>query len=249
MHRSRQPDIAPHDGAGRQPLRQRDGQVRDLRREGPQLSRSSLSSLRLDRLLLRGERRDEAQEVFVVRRCCRHSPPLPSPPPAAHYLALGSFIGWPITWWLTVLLCVLFSLFLVRRPLGRHIYAIGGNTEAARLAGVNVRGVIIFVYAMTGMLVGLASVIQLGQSGTVQPNAGLGLELQVIAATVIGGTSILGGKGTVVGAVLGALLVEAVHNALITIGNLGLIEGLIIGVLILVAVGVDVIQNRRAIRT
>jgi ABC-type xylose transport system permease subunit len=65
---------------------------------------------------------------------------------------------------------------------------------------------------------------------------------------VIGGTSILGGKGTVVGAVLGALLVEAVHNALITIGNLGLIEGLIIGMLILIAVGFDVIQNRRAVR-
>jgi rhamnose transport system permease protein len=172
-----------------------------------------------------------------------------TPSPAAHDLALGRFIGWPIPWWLTVLLCVLFSLFLARRPLGRHIYAIGGNAEAARLAGVNVLGVIIFVYAMTGLLVGLAAVIQLGQSGTVQPNAGLGLELQVIAATVIGGTSILGGKGTVVGAVLGALLVEAVHNALITIGNLGLIEGLIIGVLILIAVGVDVIQNRRAIRT
>jgi ribose/xylose/arabinose/galactoside ABC-type transport system permease subunit len=172
-----------------------------------------------------------------------------TPPPAAHNLALGAFGGWPIPWWLTVLLCVLFSLFLARRPLGRHIYAIGGNTEAARLAGVNVLGVIIFVYAMTGMLVGLAAVIQLGQSGTVQPNAGLGLELQVIAATVIGGTSILGGKGTVVGAVLGALFVEAVHNALITIGNLGLIEGLIIGVLILIAVGLDVIQNRRAIRT
>jgi ribose/xylose/arabinose/galactoside ABC-type transport system permease subunit len=172
-----------------------------------------------------------------------------TPPPGAHDLALGRLIGWPIPWWLTVLLCVLFSLFLGRRPLGRHIYAIGGNTEAARLAGVNVCGVIIFVYAMTGMLVGLAAVIQLGQSGTVQPNAGLGLELQVIAATVIGGASILGGKGTVVGAVLGALLVEAVHNALITIGNLGLIEGLIIGMLILIAVGVDVIQNRRAIRT
>lgn len=172
-----------------------------------------------------------------------------TPPPAAHQLALGAFIGWPIPWWLTVLICILFSLFLARRPLGRHIYAIGGNTEAARLAGVNVLGVIIFVYAMTGMLVGLAAMIQLGQSGTVQPNAGLGLELQVIAATVIGGTSILGGKGTVLGAVLGSLLVETVHNALITIGNLGLIEGLIIGILILIAVGVDVIQNRRAIRT
>jgi len=172
-----------------------------------------------------------------------------TPPPVAHNLALGTFIGWPIPWWLAVLFCVLFSSFLARRPLGRHIYAIGGNAEAARLAGVNVRGVTIFVYAMTGMLVGLAAVIQLGQSGTVQPNAGVGLELQVIAATVIGGTSILGGKGTVVGAVLGALLVEAVHNALITIGNLGLIEGLIIGVLILIAVGFDVIQNRKAVRT
>jgi ribose/xylose/arabinose/galactoside ABC-type transport system permease subunit len=172
-----------------------------------------------------------------------------TPPPMAHGLALGRFIGWPIPWWLTVLLCVLFSLFLANRPLGRHIYAIGGNAEAARLAGVNVRGVTIFVYAMTGMLVGLAAVIQLGQSGTVQPNAGLGLELQVIAATVIGGASILGGKGTVVGAVLGALLVEAVHNALITIGNLGLIEGLIIGALILIAVGFDVIQNRSAVST
>ncbi|MBV9276158.1 MAG: ABC transporter permease [Verrucomicrobia bacterium] len=170
-----------------------------------------------------------------------------TPPPAAHALALDRLFGWPIPWWLTILLCVLFGLFMARRPLGRHVYAIGGNTEAARLAGVNVRGVIIFVYAMTGMLVGLAAVIQLGQSGTVQPNAGLGLELQVIAATVIGGASILGGKGTIVGAVLGALLVEAVHNALITIGNLGLIEGLIIGILILIAVGIDVVQNRRAI--
>ena len=138
---------------------------------------------------------------------------------------------------LIVLFAALFLYFSLNAPnfLGAYnIYSVVQN------------GVIIFVYAMTGMLVGLAAVIQLGQSGTVQPNAGLGLELQVIAATVIGGTSILGGKGTVVGAVLGALLVEAVHNALITIGNLGLIEGLIIGVLILIAVGFDVIQNRRA---
>jgi ribose/xylose/arabinose/galactoside ABC-type transport system permease subunit len=172
-----------------------------------------------------------------------------TPPPVAHDMALGTFLGLPIPWWLVMVLCLLFSRFLVRRPLGRHIYAMGGNPEAARLAGVNVRGVTILVYAMTGMLVGLAAVIQMGQSGTVQPNAGVGLELQVIAATVIGGASILGGKGTVVGAVLGALLVEAVHNALITIGNLGLIEGLVIGILILIAVGFDVIQNRKAVIT
>src|SRR5437868_5467800 len=138
------------------------------------------------------------------------------------------------------------SWVLVRRPLGRHVYALGGNPEAARLAGVNVRLVTIFVYAVTGVLVGLAAVIQLGLSGTVQPNAGTGLELQVIAATVIGGTSILGGRGTVAGSILGALLVETVHSALITIGTISLLEGLVVGLLILIAVGFDVLQNRGA---
>jgi ribose/xylose/arabinose/galactoside ABC-type transport system permease subunit len=135
---------------------------------------------------------------------------------------------------------------LLRRPLGRHIYALGGNAEAARLAGINVRLVTIFVYAFIGLLVGLAAVIQLGLSGTVQPNAGTGLELQVIAATVIGGTNILGGRGTVIGSLLGALLVEMVHNALITIGTISLLEGLVIGILIILAVALDVLRNRKA---
>jgi ribose/xylose/arabinose/galactoside ABC-type transport system permease subunit len=135
--------------------------------------------------------------------------------------------------------------FVVWRPLGRAIYAIGGNTEAARLAGVNVPLVTVAVYVLMGVLVGFAAVIQIGQAGTVQPNAGSGLELQAVAATVIGGTSILGGRGTIVGGLLGALLVEAVHNALITIGTVGLLEGLVVGVLILIAVAADVLQHRR----
>ena len=171
-----------------------------------------------------------------------------TPPAVAHDLALGALLGIPIPFCLVVVLGVVGSLFLARRPLGRHVYAVGGNAEAARLAGVNVRGVTIFVYAAIGLLVGLAAIVQLGQSGTVQPNAGVGLELQVIAATVIGGTSILGGRGTILGSILGALLVEAVHNALIAIGNMGLLEGLVVGVLILIAVGADVLQNRRVIR-
>ena len=169
-----------------------------------------------------------------------------TPPPVARVLALGTVIGLPAPWWLAVVLGVVASWVLLRRPLGRHIYALGGNPEAARLAGVNVRLVTIFVYAVTGVLVGLAAVIQLGLSGTVQPNAGTGLELQVIAATVIGGTSILGGRGTVAGSILGALLVETVHSALITIGTISLLEGLVVGLLILIAVGFDVVQNRGA---
>jgi ribose/xylose/arabinose/galactoside ABC-type transport system permease subunit len=168
-----------------------------------------------------------------------------TPPPVGRSLALGTFLGLPAPWWIVMVLFVVFTWFLSSRPLGRSIYALGGNAEAARLAGINTRVVTIFVYAMIGLLVGLAALIQLGQSGTVQPNAGVGLELQTIAATVIGGTSILGGRGTVLGSILGALLVETVHNALITIGTVALLEGVVVGALILLAVGADVLQHRR----
>jgi rhamnose transport system ATP-binding protein len=170
-----------------------------------------------------------------------------TPPPVARPLSLGTFLGIPLPFWLVVVLIILVSLFLRHRPLGRYVYALGGNTEAARLAGINIRWTIIFVYAFIGVLIGLAAVIQLGLSGTVQPNAGTGLELQVIAATVIGGTNILGGRGTVIGSLLGALLVETVHNALITIGTIALLEGLVIGVLIILAVSLDFLRNRKAV--
>jgi ribose/xylose/arabinose/galactoside ABC-type transport system permease subunit len=167
------------------------------------------------------------------------------PPHLAEDLALGTFVGIPNAWWMTMIVAALLTAFVIYRPLGRAIYAVGGNAEAARLAGVNVPLVTVSVYVLMGVLVGFAAVIQLGQAGTVQPNAGTGLELQAIAATVIGGTSILGGRGTIVGGLLGALLVEAVHNALITIGTVGLLEGLIVGILILIAVAADVLQHRR----
>jgi len=102
--------------------------------------------------------------------------------------------------------------------------------------------------------VGFASVIQLGLGGTVAASSGENLELSAIAATVIGGTSILGGRGTVIGALLGALLVESVHNGMIAIGswswiqNFQLLDGLVIGGLIVLAVGLDVLQNRKATR-
>jgi ABC-type sugar transport system ATPase subunit/ribose/xylose/arabinose/galactoside ABC-type transport system permease subunit len=170
-----------------------------------------------------------------------------TPPPVVRPLSLGTFLDIPFPFWLVVVLIVLVSLFLRHRPLGRYVYALGGNTEAARLAGINIRGTIIFVYALIGLLIGLAAVIQLGLSGTVQPNAGTGLELQVIAATVIGGTNILGGRGTVVGSLLGALLVEVVHNALITIGTIALLEGLVIGTLIILAVSLDFLRHRKEV--
>jgi ribose/xylose/arabinose/galactoside ABC-type transport system permease subunit len=168
------------------------------------------------------------------------------PPHLAENLSLGTILGIPNAWLFTMIVAAVLTALVVWRPLGRAIYAVGGNAEAARLAGVNVPLVTVTVYALMGVLVGFAGVIQLGQAGLVQPNAGSGLELQAVAATVIGGTSILGGRGTIAGGLLGALLVEAVHNALITIGNVGLLEGLIVGLLILIAVAADVLQHRRA---
>jgi ribose/xylose/arabinose/galactoside ABC-type transport system permease subunit len=167
------------------------------------------------------------------------------PPHLAEDLALGTVLGIPNAWLFTMLIAAALSWFVASRPLGRAIYALGGNAEAARLAGVNVGFVTVTVYVLMGLLVGFAAVIQIGQAGTVQPNAGTGLELQAVAATVIGGTSILGGRGSIVGGLLGALLVEAVHNALITVGTIGLLEGLVVGVLILIAVAADVLQHRR----
>ena len=169
-------------------------------------------------------------------------------------LALATFLGIPAPWWIAMVLAALATVFLTRRPLGRHIYAVGGNPEASRLSGINVRWVLIFCYAITGLLVGFASVIQLGLGGTVAASSGENLELSAIAATVIGGTSILGGRGTVIGALLGALLVESVHNGMIAIGswswiqNFQLLDGLVIGGLIVLAVGLDVLQNRKATR-
>lgn len=166
-------------------------------------------------------------------------------PPTLSYLGKGELLGLPVSWWIAVVLVIVAAVFLRKRPSGRHIYAIGGNAESARLAGINMRGMTIFVYALTGLLVGLAAAIYVGGQGQVQTNAGTGFELQVIAAVVIGGTSILGGKGSVIGTLLGALLVGTIDNALIVVNAPPLLQGLVLGVLIILALGLDRIRRGR----
>jgi ribose transport system permease protein len=130
-------------------------------------------------------------------------------------------------------------------PTGRHLYAIGGDAVAARLAGVRVRRRLVAVYAATGVLVGLAACCVIGDGGLVAQNVGTGLELQVIAAVVIGGTTILGGRGTVLGTVLGALLVGTVTSGVTLLGWSTDLTNLFIGVFILIAVGADLLRERR----
>ncbi|MDO5747932.1 MAG: ABC transporter permease [Actinomycetaceae bacterium] len=160
----------------------------------------------------------------------------------------SSVFGIPNATWIAVFLGALMWVYMKYWATGRHIYAIGGNPDAARLAGVKVKVRLYQVYILTGVLVGFAALISLGSGGLVQQNVGIGLEMQVIAAVVIGGTSIVGGRGTPLGTVLGAILVGTLSSAITHLGWPNELTNLFIGVCIIIAVGFDLIRERRRAR-
>ncbi|HAX98690.1 MAG TPA: hypothetical protein DCY12_07350 [Candidatus Atribacteria bacterium] len=165
-------------------------------------------------------------------------------PPDIRIIGLGKWLGIPLSMWITAVLVILFSYFLSSRPTGRAIYAIGNNPEAARVSGVNLARTILIVYSLTGLLVGFAGLIYVARTGIVQTNTGSGFELEVIAAVMLGGTSVFGGKGTVIGSLLGAVLVGIIKNGMVLMNVPALSEGLVIGVLILISVMIDLIRSR-----
>ncbi|MEV7342191.1 ABC transporter permease [Streptomyces sp. NPDC093544] len=157
----------------------------------------------------------------------------------------GRLLGVPNSWWLSMLIGVAVWVYMRHRPSGRHWYAIGGDAKAARLAGIRVRRRVVAAYVLVGVLTGLAGCVLIGSGGTVQQNSGTGLELKVIAAVVIGGTSILGGRGTVLGTLLGALLVGTVTSAVTILNWPSQLANLFVGIFIVLAVGTDVLRERR----
>lgn len=165
-------------------------------------------------------------------------------PPAIRVIGLGKWLGVPISMWVTIFLIAFFTYFLSSRPLGRAIYAVGNNPEAARISGIDLKRTILFVYAVLGALAGFAGLVYVARTGIVQTNTGSGFELEVIAAVVLGGTSILGGRGTVIGSLLGAFLVGIVKNGMVLLNVPALSEGLVIGVLIILSVMIDVVRTR-----
>jgi ribose transport system permease protein len=129
---------------------------------------------------------------------------------------------------------------------GRHLYAIGGKENAARLAGVRTKPLIYSCYACAGALSGLAACIFIATgTTTLTQSTGLGTEMSVIAAVVIGGTSILGGRGSIIGTLLGALLVQTVMSGVIQLGWPSQLSKLFVGIIIVVAVGADIVRARR----
>jgi len=135
-------------------------------------------------------------------------------------------------------------LFLGRYRLGRHLYAVGGNEQAARAAGISVPRIKLFAYCLCGLLTGLAGVVLAARITTGQPNAGQAYELDAIAAVVIGGTSLSGGVGGVVGTLLGVLLIGIINNGLDLLSVSSYYQAVIKGVIIVGAVWLDRRQAR-----
>jgi ribose transport system permease protein len=136
-------------------------------------------------------------------------------------------------------LVIVFSLFLKHTVLGRQIYAVGSNLEAARLSGVSIDRVRIFVYTLTGGLCALSGIMNGGLLSTAATNAGTGNELDVIAAVVIGGASLSGGEGTIIGAIIGAAIMAVIRNAFVLLHFSAYMQTIAIGVVIIIAVSLD----------
>lgn len=127
---------------------------------------------------------------------------------------------------------------------GRYLYAIGGNTDAARLSGINTRVNILKVYALLGFLIGVAAIIFTARQGSAAPDAGVLKELDAIAACVIGGASLMGGRGTIFGACLGALIMASLDNGMSLLNVRDFMQELIKGSILVAAVGVDMIGKK-----
>lgn len=148
----------------------------------------------------------------------------------------------------SVLMLALFAVtwFVLRQTgVGRHVYAVGNNPEAARRTGIPTRRLLLGLYTMAGLIYGIASLMLISRTSVGDPNAGQTENLESITAVVLGGTSLFGGRGSVVGTLIGALIVGVIRNGLQLIGVKSIYQVLITGVLVIAAVSVDRLARRR----
>ncbi len=178
-----------------------------------------------------------------------HSAPIYfSDAPAFIKISTGRLLGIDLPNAVLVLLvtAVIAVILLNRTVLGRYTYSIGSNEEATALSGINVRRWKITIYTLAGLFIGLAGVLISARLGSAQPATGAGYELQAIAAVVIGGTSLAGGKGSVVGTVIGALIISVLNNGLQIMSIPQEWQNVVLGAVILVAVYADMARKREA---
>lgn len=166
----------------------------------------------------------------------------------AHYLWIGQgklFNLIPIPTIIMLLVFIVSYLVMDFTRFGRFTYAVGSNSEAARLSGIPVIRVTIGIYAICGLLCGIASTIEAGRLGTIQPAGGNGYELLAIGAVVIGGTSTFGGEGSIIATLIGAVIVTTIRNGLNIIGVNAFWQQVVNGMIIIGAVAIDQIRRRK----
>ncbi len=164
--------------------------------------------------------------------------------PQVLFLGAGSLGPVPVSFIFVVIIYIIFHIVLSHTSLGRHIYAVGGNTAAARLSGINVDRTLVTVYSLSGLMAGLAALTLAGRTNSGFPNAGAGYELDAIAAVIIGGASFAGGSGSIGGTAIGVLLIAVLRNGLVLLNVPTEWQTVAIGLVIIGAVFVDVLRQR-----
>ncbi|KDR95127.1 ribose transport system permease protein [Peptoclostridium litorale DSM 5388] len=154
-------------------------------------------------------------------------------------IGAGYFMKIPVPIYIMIIVFALGFYLLTQTRLGRYVYALGGNEEASRLSGLNTDKIKIYVYAISGLMAALAGIIITARLSSAQPTAGTGYELDAIAAVVLGGTSLTGGAGSIMGTVIGALIIGILGNALNLMDVSSYYQMMIKGMVILVAVLID----------
>lgn len=166
-------------------------------------------------------------------------------PDAYVWLGRGAdFFSIPNAVVLMIVIYILAHILMTRTTLGRYIYAVGGNPEAARLSGIRVNLVLLFVYTVCGMMAGLGGIVQASQLKSGAPTYGLLYELYVIAAVVVGGTSLQGGEGRIVGTLIGAFIIAVIQNGMNLTGVESYTQKVVLGFVILLAVLLDMLKKR-----
>ncbi len=160
-------------------------------------------------------------------------------------LALNSYAGVPIPVIILMAIALLGAFLTQNTTFGRYLYAIGGNPDAARLSGISLRKHILLVFCLMGALAGVAAVIYTARVGSASPDAGVLLELDAIAACVIGGASLMGGRGSIFGACLGALFMASLDNGMSLKNVPDFMQDIVKGSILVVAVGMDMLGRRK----
>ncbi len=171
--------------------------------------------------------------------------PVSGLPKAFKYIGSGKFLGIPVAVIIMFFLFLIFWFILSKTKLGRYIYATGSNFEATKLSGVNTNIVLISVYVVSGFLASCAGVILAARIASGQPTAGTGYEMDSVASSVIGGTSLLGGEGIVTGTAIGAFVIGVLRNGLNLLNISAFWQQIVIGIVIIGAVFIDRFRNKQ----